>query len=61
METSSALKHWWDDITRRTRRNVRAVSTSEGSTPVEEENTPFDLQGWEDWMNSDTEETMDSE
>ena len=40
---------------------VQAVSTSEVSTQVENENTHFDLQDWDDWMNSETEETMDSE
>ena len=34
----------WDDKMRRIKRAVQAVSTSEGSTLVEEENTPFDLQ-----------------
>ena len=42
-QPASALKLWWDDKTRRTRRTVRAVSTSEGSTLVEEETTPFNL------------------
>ena len=61
-QPASALKLWWVDKTRRTRRTVRAVSTSEGSTLIEEETTtPFNSQDWDDWMNSDTEETMDSE